>query len=114
MESIVELLTSLTGVSFDVEDLNHVADRTNTIERAFNAREGLTRHDDILPKQLLEEPLPEGLAKGQVLRLEELESMKNEYYEIMGWDVATGIPTKQCLESLGLYDVAQRFLNVKK
>jgi aldehyde:ferredoxin oxidoreductase len=32
--------------------------------------------------------------------------MKDEYYRIRGWDVATGLQTRQTLESLVLKDVA--------
>ena len=37
----------------------------------------------------------------------ELEKMKDDYYQIMGWDRQTGIPTRQTLEKLGLADVAE-------
>jgi aldehyde:ferredoxin oxidoreductase len=67
----------------------------------FNAREGLTREDDVLPRRFLEEPLPEGSgpSTGSVL---ELEPMLDEYYEVRGWDVETGLPTRETLERLGL------------
>jgi len=32
--------------------------------------------------------------------------MKDEYYEAMGWDVKTGIPTKEALIELELGEVA--------
>jgi aldehyde:ferredoxin oxidoreductase len=35
-----------------------------------------------------------------------LEKMKDDYYQIMGWDVETGIPTRRTLEKYGLADVA--------
>ena len=34
------------------------------------------------------------------------EQMKDEYYEIRGWDKQTGIPTKEKLVELGLSDIA--------
>ena len=37
----------------------------------------------------------------------ELEKMKDDYYQIMGWDLQTGIPTRQTLEKIGLADVAE-------
>jgi aldehyde:ferredoxin oxidoreductase len=32
--------------------------------------------------------------------------MKGEYYELRGWDVETGLPTRTKLEELQLHDVA--------
>ena len=32
--------------------------------------------------------------------------MKNEYYAAMAWDMESGIPTRETLETLGLSDVA--------
>jgi aldehyde:ferredoxin oxidoreductase len=32
--------------------------------------------------------------------------MKSEYYELRGWDVESGLPTKAKLKELGLGDVA--------
>jgi len=71
------------------------------LERLFIAREGITRQDDTLPRRFLEEPLPEGSgpSTGSVL---ELEPMLDEYYCARGWDVETGLPTKEKLEELGL------------
>ena len=36
----------------------------------------------------------------------DLEKMKDDYYELMGWDVKTGLPTRATLERCGLSDVA--------
>ncbi len=33
--------------------------------------------------------------------------MKDEYYELRGWDKSTGIPTKEKLAELGLEGAAQ-------
>jgi aldehyde:ferredoxin oxidoreductase len=42
-----------------------------------------------------------------VITEETLEKMKDEYYEIRGWDRATGIPTPQRLLRLDLPDIAE-------
>jgi aldehyde:ferredoxin oxidoreductase len=68
------------------------------LERLFNLREGLGREDDSLAPRLLQEPLPAGPAKGNVV---ELESMLNEYYQLRGWD-NEGRPTGEKLQALGL------------
>jgi len=46
--------------------------------------------------------------KGMVVDSEAFEKMKDEYYEIRGWDISTGLQTKKKLEELDLADVAER------
>jgi len=57
--------------------------------RAFNAREGIDRKDDALPKKLFKE-LKGGSTEGVKLSHEEMEKAKDIYYELSGWDVASG------------------------
>jgi len=45
--------------------------------------------------------------KGAVVDREEFERMKDEYYRLRQWDVATGLQTRTKLEELGLSDVAR-------
>jgi len=45
--------------------------------------------------------------KGAVVDRNEFERMKDEYYGLRGWDVATGLQTREALEKVGLPDVAQ-------
>ncbi|MBI2184510.1 MAG: aldehyde ferredoxin oxidoreductase family protein [Thaumarchaeota archaeon] len=108
LKEIAKLLTYVTGINYDNDVLLQIGQRINTLERAFNVQEGIRKDLDTLPARLLEEPLPDGMAKGQVLKFEELESMKEEYYACLGWDPRTGIPTQECLERLGMTDVWRR------
>jgi aldehyde:ferredoxin oxidoreductase len=55
-------------------------------------------------------PLSKGKFQGEVLDREKFEQMKDEYYELRGWDKETGIPTRAKLEELGLGDVADAVL----
>lgn len=103
---LAKLVSAITGMELDQEEFMKIGERIATVERAFNVREGITRKDDTLPIRLMTEPLPSGPNKGQVVTSEELELMKHEFYEAMGWDVDTGIPTKATLEALDLGDVA--------
>jgi aldehyde:ferredoxin oxidoreductase len=97
-EDWAALISSLTGWEFTVNDFRKTGERIYNLERAFNVREGLTRADDTLPKRLLEEPLPEGPAKGHVVNLEPL---LNAYYKFRGWN-ENGKPTPEKLKELGL------------
>jgi len=99
-EEWVQLVEHCLGRKFGYEDMAKVGERAITLARAFNVREGITRADDTLPPRLLEEPLPEGPAKGKVN--ENLPAMLDKYYELRGWDKATGKPTPEKLRELGL------------
>jgi aldehyde:ferredoxin oxidoreductase len=44
--------------------------------------------------------------KGAVVDREEFERMKDEYYQLRQWDIATGLQTKTKLHELGLEDIA--------
>jgi aldehyde:ferredoxin oxidoreductase len=44
---------------------------------------------------------------GAVVEKQEFERMKDEYYELRGWDVATGRQTKKKLEEMGLDDIVE-------
>jgi len=99
--NLVEILNAVTGWGYTVEEFMTAGERINTFCRAFNVREGVTRKDDTLPPRFME-PLEGGPTDGQLISEEELNSMLDDYYEIVGWDVETGIPTKERLEKLGL------------
>jgi aldehyde:ferredoxin oxidoreductase len=99
----VDLINAACGLEWDVGEMMLCGERGWNLKRAINNRLGLTRENDRLPKALLE-PLKEGGAEGYVIPFEE---MLEAYYVARGWDPATGRPTKEKLESLGLEDVAK-------
>ena len=45
--------------------------------------------------------------KGAVVDRQEFERMKDEYYQLRHWDVATGLQTRRTLKELGLEDIAK-------
>ncbi len=97
-DGIAELLRAATGVDYSLEDLEKAGERIFNAERIFLVRAGFTRKDDTLPIRILEEPLPDGPAKGMVCRLPE---MLDAYYALRQWD-ENGIPLRQKLEQLEL------------
>jgi aldehyde:ferredoxin oxidoreductase len=82
---------AVTGEAISKADFAVIADRIETLIRMFNNREGFTRKDDTLPERTLNEPLPDGPAKGKYIGEANLKRMIDEYYEARGWDSA-GIP----------------------
>jgi aldehyde:ferredoxin oxidoreductase len=101
-EYLGRLLTATTGVEYSQEDIMEVGERTYTLERAFNVREGFERSDDQLPERFTKEPLDQGGSQGPTVSLQE---MLDEYYDIRGWD-SNGAPTRETLDKLGLDFVA--------
>jgi aldehyde:ferredoxin oxidoreductase len=100
---VARFYNATTGLNISEEEVLRTGERIVNVERAFNVREGLTRKDDRLPERMVNEPMPDGFAKGQVVHLE---PMLDEYYTYRQWDKATGFPTRQKLEELKLDDIA--------
>ncbi len=98
IQSIRPILAATTGIALDDDDLIRVGERIWNLERVWNQRAGLSAADDSLPKRMLEEPIPEGPAQGEVNRLSE---MLPEYYRERGWDEG-GDPSDAKLAELGI------------
>ena len=101
VEDFVELLNLATGFDLTAAEYLAAGERIWNLTRMFNVREGMRRRDDTLPARLMEEPLPEGGAQGQVVTREALDRMLNEYYKLRGWN-EDGIPGEDELRELGL------------
>ena len=90
-----ELLSAVTGWNLTEDEIFKIGERIYNLERVIINKYGFDGKDDTLPKRLLEEPMPEGPAKGHIV---ELEKMKDEYYKLRGW--VNGIPTQEKLREL--------------
>jgi aldehyde:ferredoxin oxidoreductase len=111
MAEIAELLSCVTGKPWTAESLMEAGDRIWNLERLFNIREGFSRKDDTLPPRLLDEPLPDGPARGHVV---ELDRLLDDYYRTRQWD-PNGIPTLNLLTTLELTKEAKTIpLNTSK
>lgn len=93
------LYNAATGDSKSLEEMMESAERVINLERMFNAREGFDRKDEKLPWRLSNEPAPDGLGKGLVAK-EDI--MLDEFYNSMGWDLKSGLPTVETLTRLKL------------
>lgn len=100
-----QLMRLVTGYDWTTAELETVGERICSLERCFNVREGIRRHDDRLPYKVMHEAIPDGPSRGMVCPPEELHSMLDEYYRLRGWD-ADGVPMTAKLNSLGLADAA--------
>jgi aldehyde:ferredoxin oxidoreductase len=98
---MVDAVRAITGWNASLWELMKVGERRLNLMRAFNAREGLGRDDDTLPKKLTQ-ALVGGASDGIYVTEEEVEQAKDIYYAMAGWDVASGTPKRPKLEELGL------------
>jgi aldehyde:ferredoxin oxidoreductase len=101
-QDMADLMTAATGWDVSVDDIQTIGRRRLNLMRAYNAREGLTRDHDTLPKKLFTKPLSGGRTDGMTLDPDELDMAITQYFELAGWDVETGIPRRTTLEEVGL------------
>lgn len=99
-----KILKMITGIDFTVQELIKVAERIRNLVRVIEVRDGFSVKDDLNapPPRVLYEPIPEGPSKGAYTAPREFKSMIKRFYELMGWDFSTGIPSEGKLRELGL------------
>jgi aldehyde:ferredoxin oxidoreductase len=98
LENLVKAYSTITGIKHNVESLLKAAERIINLERIYNVNLGLDRSNDTLPKRFLEDSLPSGESKGQIV---ELDALLDDYYNVMSWS-STGIPNEEKLKELEL------------
>ncbi len=100
VEDYAEALSSVVDWDLTAKALWRIGERALNLTRLFNVREGFRRQDDTLPPRLFNQAATRGPSKGEVVDKEAFEKMLDEYYQCMGWDPLTGIPTDQKLKEL--------------
>ncbi|MBA7656504.1 putative oxidoreductase YdhV [subsurface metagenome] len=101
-----DLYTLTTGIEMTPDELKKTGERIWNLKKAFNIREGWTRKDDTLPPRIMKDPIPEGVAKGHLIKKKDLEFLKDAYYKARGWTKDGMIPKEKLVE-LGLDDIAK-------
>jgi aldehyde:ferredoxin oxidoreductase len=89
-EELSQTIYLATGVRYEKQSLEKIANHIKDNTRRFNLREGLTWEDDTLPPRFFEEKLPDN--KG--ITRDELNTLVSDYYKLRGWD-EKGIPKEQ-------------------
>ncbi|HMV28041.1 MAG TPA: aldehyde ferredoxin oxidoreductase C-terminal domain-containing protein, partial [Anaerolineales bacterium] len=96
-EQTAQMISSVTGWDITLNELMEVGRRRLDLFRVFNAREGLARNADKLPKKFFKELKGTGPTAGFALTHEEVESALDTYYKMAGW-TNNGIPTRETLK----------------
>jgi len=113
-EYLSKLFSACTGWDTTPEDIVKLGEKSLTLLKVYNVRQGLTRKDDDWPDKFYTEIMSEGPSKGAVLSRDTIKQVLDEYYELRGWDKETGLPTVEKLTELGLSDVADELLKLGK
>jgi len=97
-----KILYAVTGLKKTQKELYEMLDTVWDLERAISSREGRRRKDDWLNEYDFK-----GMdLEGRRLKKQDLTYLLDEFYSIKGWDLSSGIPTREKLEKVDLKDVA--------
>jgi len=98
-ECKTKFLTAVTGNDYSGEEERKLGLRSYVMRSAFNWREGMRRSDHKIADRLVgKPPMKDGPNEGITINNEKL---ADNFYSALGWDVATGIPTRESLEQIG-------------
>ncbi len=104
---LIDFLNTVTGWEMTVNEALETGARIQTLRQSFNIREGVDPSQIKLPPRLTGiPPKDEGPLAGITL---DVDTLAREYWEAMGWDAATGHPTQDTLERLGLAHFVEDF-----
>lgn len=106
-----DLIYAVTGMKYTPQELLKVGQRIQTLRQLFNVREGAKPREWRLPRRVLE-PFPEGPLAGVRLTEDDVEMMRAQYWEALGWDPATGYPRRATVQELGLAEIAADVLDL--
>ncbi|MBI5446853.1 MAG: hypothetical protein HY900_37265, partial [Deltaproteobacteria bacterium] len=106
---LAELYSAVSGTETGAEELKLAGERAFNLCKLLNAREGFSRADDAFPPVWLTPRMtPDGAQvltdyyRAHPFTAEEIELLLDDYYDERGWDVASGLPGKEKLTTLGL------------
>ncbi|MFC1873801.1 aldehyde ferredoxin oxidoreductase C-terminal domain-containing protein [Chloroflexota bacterium] len=108
-KTIANFLTLGLGKTVSIDEVDRAGLRMQYLERAFAANLGITRDDDQVSEGYYHRPKPTVKGYKELgVNKAELEKMKDDYYQLMGFDVKTGMPSREGLEKLDMTDVADK------
>jgi len=100
---LAEALNAVTGWDMTQDEARNIGLRAINLMRAFNVQVGITRELDRPSERYGSTPV-DGPSKGISIQ-PHWDAMLDNYYRLLGWDVATGKPLKKTLKALGLEHV---------
>ena len=101
-DHLIEALNAVTGWDLTLEEALTIGERRLNMLRLFNAREGIGRAADTLPRKLFAPLAGGGPTGGARLTPAELDDALDSYYALAGWDPLSGMPTPETLTRLAI------------
>jgi aldehyde:ferredoxin oxidoreductase len=121
-----QIYSAVTGREVDEDGLNRLGERNINMQRAIHLKHGWKgRTDDQMMDYYFTQPLkkwelfcdPECIipgkndeivcVEGSVFDRNAFEKLKDEYYELRGWDVETGLLKESTLKGFDMADIAE-------
>ncbi len=109
---LVDIVRGVSGWDTSLLELLKAAERGLAMARAFNAREGFTAADDKLPERYFE-AFDSGPLEGVSQDPDQFKSALETFYNMAGWDLESGAPTRSKLSDLGLEWVSEMLYEQK-
>jgi aldehyde:ferredoxin oxidoreductase len=106
----VEIVNGATGWNTTVFELMKVGERALALARAFNAREGYTTKDDVIPNRFYKS-FSSGPLKGKKIGKKNMQQAIKTYYDMAGWDSKRAVPITGKLHELDLSWVVDELNN---
>jgi len=99
----VAAVSALTGMEMNIHDASHIGRRIVTLLRIYNCRSGLDISME-RPSQRYGSTPTDGPAKGKNIMIH-WDEIRKTYYQHMGWDPETGIPTEETIREMGIEEL---------
>jgi aldehyde:ferredoxin oxidoreductase len=98
-EEFADQVANVTGIELTNEAIDHIGLNVMGVERLINAKLGITRADDTLPKRWFEEAIGVGPYKGEKIDRGEFDKMLSRFYAISNL-TEEGVPNPEWREEL--------------
>ena len=105
VKDLARFLKVITGVDYTEEKLMKLAERSISLQMAYNAREGLRRGDFVLPKRYTHDKRKGGPHADYKFPLADYTAAMDRYFKLRGCN-EEAIPTRETLEGFGYKYVA--------
>ena len=101
---LTDIMNAVTGWGLDANAVTEIGERSLTMARLFNNREGFGSADDVLPEQAMK-PHVSGVLSRVRLDADDVAEQVRAYYRGRGWS-DDGVPSPETLDKLGIREYA--------
>jgi aldehyde:ferredoxin oxidoreductase len=98
-EEFADQVANVTGIELTKDEIDHIGLNVMGVERLINARIGVTRAHDTLPKRWFEEAIGVGPYKGEKIDRGQFDKMLSRFYEVSNL-TEEGMPKPEWREEL--------------